>query len=97
MDCIPLFIKAKKASRSLIVAERDTINTILMSVADAAVEQADYILSENKKDLSQLDESDPRYDRLKLTSERLHNIASDIRNVVNMPFPFGNILMNSTR
>jgi len=97
MDCRPLFIKAKKASRYLNVPDRDTINTILLSVADAAVENTDYILAENQKDLALMEKSDPVYDRLSLTSDRLQNVASDIRNVVSLPSPLGNTLMKSTR
>lgn len=97
MDCTPLFIKAKIASRALNVLDRDTINTMLLAVADAAVENTDYILAENRKDLNLMEETDPRYDRLTLTAVRLQNIASDIRNVVNLPSPVGHTLMKNTR
>jgi glutamate-5-semialdehyde dehydrogenase len=97
MDCTPLFVNAKKASRSLNVLDRDTINSILLSVADAAVENTDFILEENKKDLDQMEASDPRYDRLTLSAARLENIASDIRNVVRLPNPLGNTLTKTIR
>jgi glutamate-5-semialdehyde dehydrogenase len=97
MDCTPLFIRAKKASRTVNVLDSDTINTILLAVADAAIENTDSILAENRKDLALMEESDSRYDRLTLTSVRLQNIASDIRNVVNLPGPVGHTLMKSTQ
>ena len=97
MDCRPLFIKAKKASRSLNVLDKDIINNILLSVAGAAIEHTEYILEENKRDLDLMDESDPRYDRLVLTSERIKGIASDLRNVVDLPSPLGHVLMKNTR
>jgi glutamate-5-semialdehyde dehydrogenase len=95
MDCTPLFIKAKRASRTLNVLDRDTIDSVLLSIADGAVENTDYILAENQKDLARMEKSDPRYDRLTLTSARLENIASDIRNVVNLPRPVGQTLVKN--
>ncbi|MGD0754776.1 MAG: glutamate-5-semialdehyde dehydrogenase [Bacteroidales bacterium] len=97
MDCTPLFINAKRASRTLNVLDRDTINQILLKVAEMAVENSQYISSENKKDLALMEESDPRYDRLILTADRIQSVASDIRNVVKLPNPQGNILMKNTR
>ena len=97
MDCTPLFRNAKKASRALNVLDRDIIDKILLSVADTAVENTKYILEENQKDLALMEESDPNYDRLILTALRIESIASDIRNVVKLPSPQGNILMRNTR
>jgi len=97
MDCTPLFINAKRASRTLNVLDRDTINQILLKVAEMAVENSQYISGENKKDLALMEESDPRYDRLILTADRIQSVASDIRNVVKLPNPQGNILMKNTR
>ena len=97
MDCTPLFRNAKKASRSLNVLDRDIINKILLSVADIAVENTKYILAENQKDLDLKDKSDSEYDRLVLTAGRIEAISADIRNVVNLPSPLGNILMQNTR
>jgi glutamate-5-semialdehyde dehydrogenase len=39
-----------------------------------------------------MDESDPKYDRLKLTPERIEGIAADIENVANLESPVGKIL-----
>lgn len=97
MDCTTLFRNAKKASRALNVLDRDIINKILLSVADTAVENSKYILEENQKDLARMEESDPSYDRLILSAERIESIASDIRNVAKLPTPLGNILMRNTR
>jgi glutamate-5-semialdehyde dehydrogenase len=97
MDCTPLFRKAKKASRALNVLDRNVINKILLKVAEAAEENIKFILSENQKDLALMAETDPRFDRLKLTAERIKSIASDIRNVVKLPEPVGHILMKNKR
>jgi glutamate-5-semialdehyde dehydrogenase len=96
MDCTPLFRNAKKASRALNVLDTNIINKILLSVASKAVENTEYIVSENEKDLTLIDESDPGYDRLLLNAGRIESIASDIRSVVNLPSPLGLILMKNT-
>lgn len=97
MDCTPLFINAKKASRSLNGLDRDVINNILLAVADAAIQNTNYILEENQKDLDQMEKSDPRYDRLILTAAQLELIASDIRSVSSMPDPTGKVLFKNIR
>jgi glutamate-5-semialdehyde dehydrogenase len=97
MDCTPQFRNAKKASRALNVLDSEIVNKILLSVADKAVANTKYILAENQKDLALMTESDPLYDRLMLTSARIQAIASDIRNVVDLPSPLGHILMKNIR
>jgi glutamate-5-semialdehyde dehydrogenase len=97
MDCVPIFKQVVKASRTLTVLEMDTINKVLLSVAEAAVQNKEFIIAENKKDLVLMDESDPRYDRLLLSSERIEGIASDIRKVAELPSPVGKILLENRR
>ena len=89
MNCIPVFKKVKLASQKLIMLEADTINKILVMVADAAVANTGFILTENKKDRDIMDVSDPNYDRLLLTSGRIDGIATDIRSVASLTDPLG--------
>ena len=97
MDCTPVFKKVKIASRSLNLLETDEINRILLMVADAAIENSEFILAENKKDLVLIEVSDPNYDRLLLTAERINGIAYDLRNVASLPGPLNRILMRNIR
>jgi glutamate-5-semialdehyde dehydrogenase len=97
MDCTPIFINVVKASRTLNMPDADTINRILLMVADAAAGNAEFIIAGNKKDLAMMDEADPRYDRLLLTSARIERIASDIRNVAALPSPLGLVLLENIR
>jgi glutamate-5-semialdehyde dehydrogenase len=87
----------QKASRSLNLLSEDQINSILNDVAKAAIAGTDEILQENRKDLERMDPSDPRYDRLKLTIERIAGIAADIRNVSLLPSPLGRVLKEAVR
>ncbi len=97
MDCTPIFKKVLKASRSLNLVSVETINSVLNHVADAAIANSDAILVENAKDLARMDKSDPKYDRLKLTTDRIAGIASDMRNVASLPSPVGRQLMQTIR
>lgn len=97
MDCTPIFKTVLKASRTLNLLSVDTINKVLNEVADAAIANADNILVENAKDLLRMDQSDPKYDRLQLTKERIDGIAEDMRNVALLTSPVGRVLSETTR
>ena len=87
----------QKASRSLNLISENTINLVLLAVAEEAVAKTELILSENARDLSAMDRNNPMYDRLLLTKERIVGIAQDIRNVVLLPSPVGKTLMETLR
>jgi glutamate-5-semialdehyde dehydrogenase len=86
------FRAVQAASRGLSRIPEQKINDTLLRLADAAVHNIESILEANKKDLDRMPESDPRYDRLKLSKQRILDIAADIRNVAAMPSPLGIIL-----
>ena len=91
------FAAVQAASRELSLLSDEKINQILNAVADAAISETSLILAENEKDLARMDVKDPKYDRLKLTEERLKSIATDIRNVATLPSPLGRILKETIR
>jgi glutamate-5-semialdehyde dehydrogenase len=72
------------------------IDKVLLDVAKAAIEQTDFLLQENKKDLERMDPTDPKYDRLTLTAERIKAIAGDIENVAGLNSPLGAVLSDKT-
>ena len=87
-----IFSKVQDASRELVKIKTETINLLLIALADEAESQSKTLLAENQKDLDLMDPKDPKYDRLKLTADRIKGIASDIRNVAGLPSPLGKIL-----
>ncbi len=91
------FAAVRAASRELALLSDDIINQILNAVADAAISETSLILAENEKDLARMDVKDPKYDRLKLTEERLRSIAADTRKVATLPSPLGRILKETIR
>jgi len=87
----------KNASRSLLGMSDKAISDVLCAVADEAVMQAGAILDANEQDLDRMDPANPKYDRLKLTLERIQGIAADMRNVAHMPSPVGRVLKDTVR
>lgn len=90
-----VFQAAKDASIDLALLDGDTINRVLLAVADRAEAETDTILAANAKDLSRMDQANPMYDRLKLTRERISGIAADTRNVASLPSPLGRVLKHT--
>lgn len=84
--------QTQRASRSIATLSEDLINTILHDLAELTVQKTAFIIAENKRDLGRMPETDPKYDRLKLTEERIKTIAADIRNVATLPSPLGIVL-----
>lgn len=85
------------ASRTLALLEEKQINAILIAVAEAIPHYMNRILEANETDLSRMNPDNPKYDRLRLTEQRLLDIASDIRNVAALPSPLNQVLEESVR
>lgn len=88
---------AVKASRLLNLISDKEKNKILLILADEIERNCSETLKANAFDLAKMDPSNPLYDRLQLTPERVQAIASDIRNVAGLPSPLGRTLMQTTR
>lgn len=85
------------ASRTLALLEEKQINAILIAVAEAIPHYMNRILEANETDFSRMNPDNPKYDRLRLTEQRLLDIASDIRNVAALPSPLNQVLEESVR
>ena len=82
--------ESAKAAASCAAAIPDGVRReLLMALADAVCTRSAEILEANAADLAAMDPSNPLYDRLKLSPERLQGIASDMRNVALLPNPLG--------
>ena len=96
MQLIETFQRVKAASKSLASLSDQQRNDILNAVADAIIDYQERILVANEKDLAKMDPKNPLYDRLQLTSKRLNDIASDMRNVATLPTPLDHITKAKT-
>ena len=92
-----LFSSVRQASRKLNLIDEQKINAVLCKVADAAVARTAEILEANKQDLARMEPTNPKYDRMMLTAERIADIAADMRRVAQLPSPLGKVLAEWTQ
>ena len=92
-----ILVNASAARRSLNVIGTETIDLILERLSEESVNRMEFILEENSRDLAMMDKSNPLYDRLMLTEERLWSISNDIMKVSEMESPLGQILSEYDR
>lgn len=95
MDLTLLYEGARAAGRDLLQWPAERVDEILLAVADEAVAQTEYILTENARDLERMSPDNPLYDRLKLTADRIRGIADDTRHVAALPSPLGRVLKHT--
>lgn len=86
------FEAAKSAARPLNMVAPERVSAVLLDLADALVAETDFIIRENQKDLDRMSPDDPKYDRLKLSSGRIQDIAADLRNVSSLESPVRAVL-----
>ncbi len=96
MQLIDTFQRVKNASRTLAFTTDQQRSQILCDVADAIMAGKADILSANAEDLARMERSNPLYDRLMLTDDRLQAIAADMRNVATLPSPLGHVSQQRT-
>jgi glutamate-5-semialdehyde dehydrogenase len=90
------FKSVQEASRKLASLGEEKVNRILTSLADKAEKFSLKIIEENRKDLERMPENDPKYDRLKLTEQRIKDIANDLRSVAKLSPPLNLTLEKRT-
>lgn len=86
---------AKQAAAILAQLSQQQKNTALQIIAEQLELQSDKILVENAKDIQLAKEnglSDAIIDRLLLTKERINSIANDVRHIISLPDPIGQII-----
>lgn len=87
--------KAKELASILAVKTTEEKNTALALIANQLIEETDFILAENEKDLEAGRKnglSDALLDRLKLTKERINDMAEGLRQVIELQDPVGEVL-----
>ena len=88
----PIFSNARKAASALASKSSEQRNRLLIELADKILGSVPELLQANAADLALMDKSNPLYDRLMLTEERIVAIASDMKNVATLPDPVGRVL-----
>ena len=88
---------AAKAAGCMCDIDDATVNAVLNDLSAALVANTDFILAENARDLARMDSSNFKYDRLKLTADRIAGQAADIANVAKLESPLGKVLSSAIR
>ena len=89
--------KASEATASLRMLSDEMVSRVLREVAESLRRLTDDIIAANARDLARMSPDNPKYDRLKLTPERIAGIASDMENVAGLPSPLGHVLSETER
>lgn len=96
MNLTEIFQSVRIASRKLAMLDTERVNHILCAVADRIETHTERLLEANQEDLQRMEVSNPKYDRLKLTRERLDDIVDNMRQVAALPSPLGRVLESYT-
>jgi glutamate-5-semialdehyde dehydrogenase len=89
--------EAAAAVKDLADISEAQIKEALTDTADALLAAKEDVLRANGEDLLRMEQSDPKYDRLMLTSDRINGIAGDMRQVALLPSPLGRVLSETVR
>lgn len=87
-----IFKEVNNVSRQIMLLGDAKIVNIINELADDVDLHCHYILEENRKDLQLMDNSDPKYDRLLLTEDRIKGITQGLRDVAKLDSPVGKVL-----
>lgn len=91
---------AKKAATALALATTEQKNKALSYIAHGLEEHSDDILQANQKDLERAKQNGmapAMVDRLRLTKERIADMAEGVRQLMDLPDPVGTVLDEWTR
>ncbi|GAA2311907.1 glutamate-5-semialdehyde dehydrogenase [Streptomyces caniferus] len=91
--------RAREAAAVLAPLPRTARDAALLAIADALVERTEAIVAANAEDIAKAraaGTAESIVDRLTLTPERIAAIAADVRQVVALPDPVGEVVRGST-
>ena len=91
---------AKRASALTALADTELKNKALYAVAESIEKRADEWLAANAADIKAAEESGmstSMLDRLRLTPERISDVADGVRHVAALPDPIGDVLRTEVR
>lgn len=92
--------KAKKARLQAAVLSAEQKNEALEKIAESLIDHSAAVLEANRKDIDNAEKAGtPEYmiDRLRLTDERIKDMADGIKNLIALPDPIGAVLKDFTR
>ncbi len=91
---LPLLEKTHETSLQMRLLSDSEKSKILVSLAKIIGAEEENILTENKKDVVKMEDTNPKKDRLILNSERIQDLVSGLISVANLPDPTNQVLSN---
>lgn len=91
-----IFINCRKASKRVAALSSQIKTELLESLASKIEASIEQIKVENKKDLDRMESTDPKYDRLLLSDQRIQGLANSLRAVAVLTDPVGQTLLEKT-
>ena len=92
----PLLEKAANATNAVKQLSDDKKKQILLSLASEIRNHVSTIVSENKKDLDRMPDTDPKKDRLLLTPARIEDLAKSMEEIADLADPTNQVLSEKT-
>ncbi|MFD2936879.1 glutamate-5-semialdehyde dehydrogenase [Spirosoma flavum] len=92
----PLLQATQQASATVRRLSPAKKTDLLNRLADVLATHTAEIVAENQKDLARMPDTDPKYDRLKLTEARVADLSKSLREVAVLPDPAGEVILERT-
>src|SRR4051812_30961766 len=92
----PLLYQAYSASAAIKLLGDAQKNAVLRRLSVVIADNASLIITENKKDLDLMPDTDPKKDRLLLNINRINDLTNSINDIAALPDPTGKLLLEST-
>ncbi|MGD9591570.1 MAG: gamma-glutamyl-phosphate reductase, partial [Candidatus Berkiella sp.] len=83
------FEKVKEASYALALIAHSAKQQLVLALSDKLITHAKTILEHNQLDLDAMLQTDPKYDRLMLTQDRITSIANSLKTIAQIDSPVG--------
>ncbi len=82
-----IFEETKNSARKLFQVDDILVKKVLTELAEITIQQSEFLMAENRRDLERMSPENPMYDRLELTSTRIEGICEELQNVASLPSP----------
>ncbi|GAB4037623.1 glutamate-5-semialdehyde dehydrogenase [Spirosoma jeollabukense] len=92
----PLLQATQQAAAAVRRLSPATKTDLLNRLADVLADHSAEIVAENQKDLDRMPTTDPKYDRLKLTEDRVADLSKSLREIAVLPDPAGEVILERT-
>lgn len=89
---IPFLINAGKAKYAISSLSDNGKKDLLNELAAVILQEQENIITENKKDLDKMPDTDPKKDRLMLNAQRIKALSDSLKDVAALPDPANQVL-----